>query len=210
MLMDIIAPYHNVYNQLYQTTLSTKSYVSVLTVRRAEEAEEEERRRAEEDAQSLMSWNTYEDDYLGSVGINSGANQKVKGGAVKLPAITNGPAQTSTSHHVVQTLPPPPSLTNSSQASNSTNVKTRKICKILICDDTGNSISPALAMTYLLLKVQQRISDSMKVFTEARPRMEVGSKTLTGLHKLQQQYDERLLKRINQRMRGTVVTSCAF
>jgi hypothetical protein len=88
--------------------------------------------------------------------------------------------------------------------------KTTIMKKVLICDDHGNSLSPAMATTYLLLKQSMRVDETIEKMKECRPSVEVGPTIRKGLHELQYKYDEKVLQRLNQRLRGSVVTSVAF
>lgn len=98
-----------------------------------------------------------------------------------------------------------------SQGSNNTaRTKIIPIKKVLICDDSGNSLSPAIAIMYLLLKQSKRIKESLEEMKLCRPSIEIGSTIMKGLEDMQYKYDEKVLKRMNAKLRESVVTSIAF
>jgi hypothetical protein len=103
-------------------------------------------------------------------------------------------------------------ITSLSNNNNNNNIKSKTTImkKVLICDDHGNSLSPAMAMTYLLLKQSMRVDETIEKMKECRPSVEVGPTIRKGLQQLQYKYDEKVLQRLNQRLRGSVVTSVAF
>lgn len=82
--------------------------------------------------------------------------------------------------------------------------------RLLLCDDNGMGLAPAMACVLLLLRENMRVKDTMPMLRELRPRVEFGQRILKGLDLLQRSIDDKLLKRLNQRLRGTVVNSVAF
>jgi hypothetical protein len=98
--------------------------------------------------------------------------------------------------------------TRGSQRSNAT--RSAPIKKVLIVDDSGNSLAPAMAAIYLLLRGIRRLDNSIEAMKEARPTIEIGPSVMKGIRYIQQRYDEKVLKRMNDRLRNSVVTSAAF
>jgi hypothetical protein len=82
--------------------------------------------------------------------------------------------------------------------------------KFLIVDDHGNSLAPAMASIYLLLKSSMRINEMMETMKLSRPSIQIGSNVRKGLEAVQYKYDDKVLKRLNQRLRTSVVSSVAF
>ena len=82
--------------------------------------------------------------------------------------------------------------------------------RVLICDDNGSSLAPGMAATILLLREQIRIKDSIIHMTECRPRVDIGQRVLKGMDLLQRSIDDKVMKRLNQRLRGSIANSIAF
>jgi hypothetical protein len=82
--------------------------------------------------------------------------------------------------------------------------------KLLICDETGQSLSPALLAMILLMKFQIRIPDTIACMKLCRPSINIRHKILRGLDQLQQLNDQKVLKRLQAKLRGTLVNSVAF
>lgn len=81
---------------------------------------------------------------------------------------------------------------------------------LLICDDNGRSLSPAVMSLLLLMKYQVRIKESLQSMEELRPHVEIGLHIRRGLDHIQQTMDNKHIQRLNDRLRGTVTTSVAF
>ncbi len=82
--------------------------------------------------------------------------------------------------------------------------------RLLLCDDNGMGLAPAIACVLLLLRENMRVKDTIPMLIDMRPRVEFGPRIMKGLDILQRSIDDKLLKRLNQRLRGTVVNSVSF
>lgn len=86
----------------------------------------------------------------------------------------------------------------------------RRRLKLMLCDDTGASLAPAMMAILLLLQYQRRIKDSIVTMQTLRPRVDIGRTILRGMDLMQQTMDQKVLKRMNEKLRGSSVNSVAF
>jgi hypothetical protein len=83
-------------------------------------------------------------------------------------------------------------------------------CEILICDPRGNSTSPTLLAIALLMKYQNKITESLARFAIARPSMEINKALRIGLEEVQTTFDKKKLAKLDDKMRHAVIISAAF
>ena len=81
---------------------------------------------------------------------------------------------------------------------------------LLIVDETGDSLSPAVFCSFVLLKRQVRIEDAVSMCTNARPSVSMSLSLRRGLEILQRNLDDKRLKRLRANMRNAQSTSVAF
>eukprot|EP00981_Chlorochromonas_danica_P015620 scaffold13700_cov252-Ochromonas_danica.AAC.19 len=82
--------------------------------------------------------------------------------------------------------------------------------RLVVCDDTCRSLSPALAAVLMLILDQVRVKDALAHMYKMRPGIEIKRDVKYGLQDLQQQMDVKVLKRLNKQSRDSVVCSLAF
>lgn len=86
----------------------------------------------------------------------------------------------------------------------------RRRMKFIFCDDTGASLAPAMLTIILMLQYQHRAKETISKLQQLRPRVEIGRTILRGIDLLQQTLDQKVLKRMNERLRGSSANSIAF
>jgi hypothetical protein len=82
--------------------------------------------------------------------------------------------------------------------------------KLIFCDDTGAALAPAMLTIILMLQYQHRAKETISKLQQLRPRVEIGRTILRGIDLLQQTLDQKVLKRMNERLRGSSANSIAF
>lgn len=81
---------------------------------------------------------------------------------------------------------------------------------ILIVDDTGTSTAAAILAAYFIIRKQYRLADIIAKCVEARPSTAISLSLRRGLDQLQRTMDEKKIKRLNSKVRNSVVLSVGF
>ena len=82
--------------------------------------------------------------------------------------------------------------------------------EILICDPSGKSTGAALLSIALLFKLQISIADSLAATCIARPAVQMSRSLRRGLEKIQMDFNEQKMKRLDAKIRNAVVLSNGF
>ena len=81
---------------------------------------------------------------------------------------------------------------------------------ILIVDDSGDSTPPCVYCIMALVRYQIRIEESLKHVEECRPSVNISLSFRRGLSTMQKRIDQKVMKRLNDRMRQSSMISLGF
>jgi len=82
--------------------------------------------------------------------------------------------------------------------------------EILICDAGGNSTPASLLAVVMLMRYQQKITETLAACAVARPPLKVSLSLRKGLELTQRAVDEKKLKRLDAKIRNAVILSGGF
>jgi len=82
--------------------------------------------------------------------------------------------------------------------------------EILICDASGNSTPASLFAVVMLMRYQQKITETLAACAVARPSLKVSMSLRKGLELTQRAVDEKKLKRLDAKIRNAVILSSGF
>lgn len=81
---------------------------------------------------------------------------------------------------------------------------------ILIADETCFNIAPAIFTVIMMLKYQIRATDSLKHIETLRPRINVTQSNVRGIMQMQKSMDDKILARLDAKLRHSNVMSSGF
>lgn len=81
---------------------------------------------------------------------------------------------------------------------------------ILIADETCFNIAPAIFTVIMMLKYQLRATDSLKHCESLRPRVNVTQSIVRGIQQMQKAMDDKVLARLDAKLRHSNVMSLGF
>ena len=81
---------------------------------------------------------------------------------------------------------------------------------ILIVDDTGTSTAAAILAAYFIIRKQYRLCDIIEKCVDARPSIAMSLSLRRGLDQLQRTMDDKKMKRLDNKVRNSVVLSVRF
>eukprot|EP01038_Epipyxis_sp_PR26KG_P007566 gene7566-10307_t len=91
-----------------------------------------------------------------------------------------------------------------------TNIMKNGSASVLICDDTCDEVSPAILATILLIKYQTRCNETLNLCCEARPSCNISQSFRKGLDSLQRSIDQKVMHRLNSKLRNCIALSSGF